>query len=160
MGVELDSLRASAILTVVLVVKQLFTNLNLGGVKVKAGTRAPEDTYQQRPSDPDEQERLDASQKRAQGIVNNDLENIPTGLLIAWASQFCIFFGGDADVRGDQAVAHIVLFGIFVGCRIGHSICYSLAWSWMRTVMYVVALISELGMGANLIVAAFFAEVP
>ena len=51
------------------------TNLRWGGLKAKAGQRAPEDTFQSQSPTRDDVEAAD----RAGRVVSNDLENIPLG---------------------------------------------------------------------------------
>ena len=136
--------------------KNLISNLGLGGAKLEAGTRAPEDFYQKQ--EISDEEEAEARLKRSQGTVNNDLENIPVGLVITWASLFTIWFGTDNDVRERQALAHVILFSLFVVARALHTVFYTLAFSFPRTTVWTLGLLSVIGIGINGCVATFFVK--
>jgi uncharacterized MAPEG superfamily protein len=149
----IQAVRATAVLTILLWTKVVATNLGLGGAKLLAGSRAPEDKYQKSAEEVSEEAKV--SQDRAQRMVNNDLENIPYTMVMAWGSMFCIYFGGDVDVRDQQALAHIVLYTLFVVSRIGHSYTYAMGLSVPRTAAWVLGLLCSFGLGINGAVAAF-----
>lgn len=151
------ALQATMVLSVLLFFKNFISNLGLGGAKLTAGTRPAEDFYQQTP-DPKDEEKAEARLKRSQGIVNNDLENIPVGLVITWASLFAIWFGTDNDVRERQALAHVILFSLFVLARALHTVFYTLALSFPRTTVWTLGLLSVIGIGINGCVATFFVK--
>jgi uncharacterized MAPEG superfamily protein len=122
MTLHVSALQSTAILSLVLWTKVAATNLGLGGTKMKAGGRAPEDTYQAKAAEatPEAKE----AQDRSQRVVNNDLENIPYTMAIAWGAVFCIYFGDDTDKRDRHSRAQIMLYATFVACRILHSVFY------------------------------------
>lgn len=66
------------LVTLLLVFKFWLTNVMAGGAKAKAGGRAPEDTFQNKSPTPEDV----AEFERANRIVSNDIENIPTGLIM------------------------------------------------------------------------------
>jgi uncharacterized MAPEG superfamily protein len=150
---HLMAVRSTAVLSITLWTKVAVTNLGLGGTKANAGGRAPEDTYQKKTEEisPEALATLDRSQR----IVNNDLENIPYTMVLAWGAIFCIFFGGDADFRDSQAAAHIALFTIFVAARVAHSVCYALGLSIPRSVVWATGFLCSFGIGINGAIAAF-----
>lgn len=150
---SIQAIRATAVLTIMLWAKVAATNLGLGGAKLEAGGRAPEDTYQK--SDEEVSEEAKVSQDRAQRMVNNDLENIPYTMVMAWGSMFCIYFGGDEDVRDQQAKAHVVLYSLFVASRIGHSYTYAKGLSVPRTAAWFLGFLCSFGLGINGAVASF-----
>ena len=149
-----QAIRATAILSVILWTKVVATNMGLGGAKMKAGGRAPEDTYQVTDTSQITEEAKTA-QDRAQRMVNNDLENIPYTLVLTWGSLYCITSAAEAvDVKG-YAMAHIILFSIFVVCRIMHSIVYSMGLSTARSLVWLMGLLCSFGIAINGAIAAF-----
>ncbi|KAF0712392.1 hypothetical protein As57867_004831, partial [Aphanomyces stellatus] len=95
----------SAILcTLVLYIKYVLTTLVGAQKNERAGLRAPEDTPDQKqnfglvvdhPEEDLQKARVEAA--RWSRIVANDLENLPFGLIVVWAS---ILVGGDSGVVG------------------------------------------------------------
>lgn len=150
---HVTALRSTAILSLVLWTKVVATNLGLGGAKNNAGTRAPEDSYQKKSDEASPE--ATAAQDRAQRIVNNDLENIPYTMALAWGAMFCIFFVGDEGFRDAQATAHIILYALFVGCRFGHSYFYANGYSVPRSVVWFTGLLCSFAIGINGAIAAF-----
>ena len=172
-------LQATAVLSLIIWTKVFVTNLGLGGAKNTAGTRAPEDTYQHQPSsttstnnnnDGEEEaggtnneEKAQQTQDRAQRIVNNDLENIPYTMVLAWGAAMCIAsnsgFFVPLTAHGRRAVAygtaHIVLYTIFVVCRIAHSIVYALKISTARSLLWLVGALCSFGIAMNGTIASF-----
>lgn len=123
--------------------------------------------YQMRRHTVDNTNRKHFSTSMWKHIVNNDLENIPLGVIIAWASVFVIWFGDDADKREDQSLAHIILFGAFALGRLLHSLALfptklharsmkarKFAWA-IACFFYFIALLAVAGMLANLIIGAW-----
>jgi uncharacterized membrane protein YecN with MAPEG domain len=111
-----EKLAASAICTALLYIKFFVSNMGLGGAKNNAGRRAPEDFYQKTGLTEEEQQAADAAVDRAQRIVNNDLENIPFGLIIIWAST----------VSPTAILPHVILVALYTFLRISHTISYAL----------------------------------
>jgi uncharacterized MAPEG superfamily protein len=156
MLLHLMAVRSTAVLSLILWTKVAITNLGLGSAKLYAGGRAPEDTYQKK--DDEANPEAIATQERSQRIVNNDLENIPYTMILAWGSMFCIYFGDDEDFRDGQSMAHIVLFSVFVASRIGHSIFYARGLSTARSVAWVVGCLCSFCIAINGAIAAFRME--
>jgi hypothetical protein len=152
MAISLDqSFQVSSIVTLILWLKVLYSNVMLGGAKMKAGKRAPEDVYQipQDKAKPDSLAEVD----RTQRIVNNDLENIPYGLITAWTSLFCIYRNSVADPG--LLTAHVVLMVVFGAMRVGHTIAYRFALSYARSFLWTIGVLSVIGLGIIGIIASF-----
>ena len=118
---------------------------------MRSGKRAPEDTYQMSQDKVKPEAILDTD--RAQRIVNNDAENIPYGLITAWASLMCI-----ARAKGDitaLCTAHGVMVVVFAAMRIGHTIAYRYALSYARSLFWMLGVFSVIGMGINGVIATF-----
>mmetsp|Transcript_32926 Transcript_32926/g.60355 ORF Transcript_32926/g.60355 Transcript_32926/m.60355 type:complete len:154 (-) Transcript_32926:84-545(-) len=149
---NIQAIRATAILSVILFTKVFVTNIGLGGAKWNAGGRSPEDKYQTNAEEASEDAK--AAQLKAQRIVNNDLENITYTLTLAWGALYCIVLGGSDW----NAWAHIVIYGIFVFCRYGHSIAYMSGKSYLRTTFWTLGVTCSFAIGINGAVATFGIE--
>ena len=150
---SIQAIRATAILSIILFTKVFITNIGLGGAKNNAGGRAPEDTYQANPDEVPESAKV--AQDRAQRIVNNDLENITYTLTLAWGAVYCIALGGNDA----HALAHIIMYALFVFCRIGHSITYAKQMSTARSLVWLMGVLCSFGIGINGAIASFGIEV-
>jgi len=150
-----NPLQSTAVLTVVLWTKVFATNLGLGGAKNNAGARAPEDTYQTSQDKASEEDV--ASLDRAQRIVNNDLENIPYTMVMAFGSAVIIYLVGVSNYESAKglSLAHTVLYAVFVTARIGHSIAYAKGISVGRSLVWLVGVMASFGIGINGAIAAF-----
>uniref|UniRef100_A0A7S2E0H8 Microsomal glutathione S-transferase 1 n=1 Tax=Helicotheca tamesis TaxID=374047 RepID=A0A7S2E0H8_9STRA len=142
-----QAVRATAILSVLIWTKVVATNLGLGGAKKNAGGRPPEDTYQKKDDEVtgEDKDRMD----RAQRIVNNDLENIPYTMVLAWGALFCISLIEDEGALNDHARAHIVLYSLFSACRFTHSIVYALGLAYVRSLVWLVGVLCSFGIAIN-----------
>ena len=118
---------------------------------MKAGKRAPEDTYQMSQDRVKPDALFDVD--RAQRIVNNDAENIPYTLIAAWASLLCMkpLTGSQTDIY----VTHSVMIITFAVMRIGHTIAYRFALSYLRSGFWIFGVFATIGMIVNAIVASF-----
>ncbi|KAF0696890.1 Aste57867_12389 [Aphanomyces stellatus] len=122
--------------TATLFVKHFVTAFFGAKAKFKAGTRAPEDsgndgkqnfgTFRNK-TDETLQAALIAEQ-RWNRITMNDLENIPIGLITAWAA---IASGGD-----DTTIAFALI--TFTVARVGHTIAYANALARPRVVAFLI----------------------
>lgn len=148
-GETTQAIRATAILSVFLWIKVVATNVGLGGAKVNAGGRAPEDTYQTGGAAASEDAKV--AQARAQRIVNNDLENVPYTLVLAWGAVYCIAAADAAD----SAQAHIFLFTVFTACRFAHTIVYSKGLSKPRSLVWFLGVLCSFGIAFNGAIASF-----
>uniref|UniRef100_A0A6B2LPW7 Microsomal glutathione S-transferase 1 n=1 Tax=Arcella intermedia TaxID=1963864 RepID=A0A6B2LPW7_9EUKA len=119
-----------------------------GSKRFQAGSRPPEDTSMAVKSranrqtfgrEPPPSEGAGEADVRWQRIVQNDLENLPLGLIVAWGSLFSCY----------SPRAHSFLVGLFCASRIGHTYCYAHAMQPHRSVMYVLGMMSTVGMGLN-----------
>lgn len=152
-SMHVQAVRATAVLSILLWTKVAATNVGLGGAKNEAGGRAPEDTYQKKSDEVSEDAKV--ALDRAQRMVNNDLENIPYTMILAWGSLFCIYFGDDAAIRDQQALSHIVLYSLFVAARFGHTITYAKAWAYPRSLVWLFGWMCSFAIGINGAVASF-----
>ncbi|RHY00658.1 hypothetical protein DYB25_000928 [Aphanomyces astaci] len=145
--------KAAIISTLVLYIKYLVVTLIGARKRELAGLRAPEDTPDQKQNFglvvdavEDGQQSKEATQQAAlvderrwSRITANDLENIPLGLIVVWAS---ILSGGDTDINGISII-------VFAGVRILHTVFYALAWSKPRSVAYMVGVAAILVMAPS-----------
>ncbi|KAF0716241.1 Aste57867_2952 [Aphanomyces stellatus] len=131
--------KSAIVCTLLLYIKYVVTTL-VGGYKNQlAGLRAPEDTPDQKQhfglvvddveADQSHQARVEAA--RWSRIVANDLENLPFGLVLVWAS---ISVGGDSGVIGVSVI-------IFTIARLLHTLFYALAQSHARTASYLTGVV-------------------
>ncbi|RHY24221.1 hypothetical protein DYB32_008932 [Aphanomyces invadans] len=151
--------KAAIIATLVLYVKYVVATLIGANKKELAGLRAPEDTPDQKQNfglvvdavedgQGSKQQNHQAAllvEKRWSRIVANDLENIPLGLIVVWAS---ILSGGDTNVNGISII-------VFAAVRVLHTIFYAMAWSKPRSIAYLVGVAAVLVMAVAGIVGAF-----
>ena len=166
-------LKHTAIVTGILFFKFQFTNIMLGGTRIKSGARPPEDAqlfgskagpqdfdgtsklvaYEKK--DPDDDQKASSSsslekvrnakmeEKRTARLVMNDLENIPLGLLVAWMDVLC---GGNTTV-------HLVGVWLFCVGRCAHSYAYHHALQPARAIGFGVGLLATAAMAINAIIA-------
>ena len=148
-----QAVQATAVLSAVLWFKVFATNIGLGGAKNNAGTRPAEDTYQRNKADVTEEDKTNLD--RAQRIVNNDLENIPYTMVLAWGSVYCIGLVGSSSSADSHAMAHIVLYTIFVVSRYAHSIVYIKGLSTARSIVWLFGALCSFGIAINGAIASF-----
>ena len=148
-----QAVQATAVLSAVLWFKVFATNIGLGGAKNNAGTRPAEDTYQRNAADATEEDKSNLD--RAQRIVNNDLENVPYTMIIAWGSVYTIGLVGSSSSADSHAMAHIVLYTIFVVSRYAHSIVYIKGLSTARSIVWLFGALCSFGIAINGAIASF-----
>jgi len=106
------------------------------------------------------------AQDRAQRIVNNDLENIPVAIGIAWGVSFCIFLKFVTDIfdedyedeRSDSntlGVSLIVGFSIFTFARYCHTAFYMFGLALPRTIAYLLGVLMMVGVTIVGLIAAW-----
>ena len=160
MATEATALKFTAVLTFVLWFKVWAVNIGLGGTKASAGMRAPEDEYQVKEENAAEGAKEAAD--RAQRMVNNDLENIPYTMVLAWAAIYCINSIGVSEspstTRETLSTLHLCFYSTFVVCRIFHSVSYSFGFSKSRTVFYLLGALSTFAISIITMVAVFRIE--
>lgn len=142
------AVQSTMCVTVLLFLKSVFCNMALGGAKKAAGLRVIEDTYQQQGN-----KEAEMNADRWQRIVNNDLENIPIGLSVAWASLLTIILL--APTSSDHIYAQTVLVVLFCTCRYLHTYAYFAKLSVFRSLTWFVGMLSVLALALNGTVAAF-----
>jgi len=158
------ALRHTAIVTILLVAKFQATNMMLGGARIKSGSRPPEDaslfpkagvqdfsgTTKLEKRESDGAEKAGKARKakefevRVARLVMNDLENIPLGLIVAWAGVLC----------GGSSTVHVTSLWAFCLGRFAHSYFYAKAIQPWRAVGWGVAFAATFGMGGNALMAA------
>ena len=156
-------LRTSILVTFFLLLKFLIVNLRWARAKGWAGLRPPEDRQNRNPTP----QRLTEAE-RARLVVFNDLENIPVGLIIVWASALCVGFSAAVDSTGSHSVqrwttslvpAHVLLTVLFGVVRVAHSVVYSLGMApRLRMVLFVSGMVSLFSLCFIGVVAAFRSE--
>ncbi|KAF0696889.1 Aste57867_12388 [Aphanomyces stellatus] len=124
--------------TATLFFKHFVTGFIGAKAKFVAGKRAPEDSgndgkqnFGTFPADEKKDKKLEAAviaEQRWNRITMNDLENIPIGLITAWAA---IASGGDANT-----IAYALI--TFTVARVGHTIAYANALAAPRGLAYLV----------------------
>lgn len=87
-------------------------------------------------------------QQRWDRIVMNDLENIPIGLIVSWASAFVSGLDGTSDGFSTLHIVGVLMFGVG---RVGHTISYINALQPHRTWSYATALLGVFLMLISLI---------
>lgn len=93
--------------------------------------------YQETPT-PDQTAAI-ASEQRWNRIVMNDLENLPIGLIVAWASYIsCTSQKSNTGVF----VAHDVLVLLFLAGRLLHTVAYAKGLQPWRTIGHFVAILA------------------
>lgn len=159
-----SAVRASMILTVVLLLKFILTISIQGGKRAQSGNRPAEDQNlgiappgvqfglskperEEEAQDQGNQTALLAKdqESRWNRIVANDLENIPLGLIVCWA----------AVLVQANSTTHVILISLFAIGRIGHTVSYAYALQPYRTIFWAAATLSSIGMGINGVLGAF-----
>lgn len=149
MIIDKFSQKITFLCTFVLFLKFTITILIQGGKRFAGGTRPPEDEklslakiYKTKQSyglvKVDNQKAIEAD-IRWQRIVLNDLENIPFGLIIAWASLLSSFF----------PQVHNLCVIVFTLARISHTIAYAYEKQPHRGICWFVSVLSVLCLGLN-----------
>ncbi len=133
--------QATTILTLILFFKYFYVLRVQAGARGRAGKRLPEDYRNGAPQV--SQEHLEIND-RWQSIVQNDLEQIPFGLVIALLS---LFFGSN--------IAHIVFMTVWTASRILHTTFYAKSKQPHRFFAFAGGLTCVVGMGVNAIVGSF-----
>ena len=147
--------QTSSVVSVVLFLKYFMTNLRWAILKGKANMRAREDPNNNPNATPEDVDRATAAGR----IVQNDIENIPFGLIFIWGAALCIL-GVRSSMKDSSGLctAHIVLSGIFATARIAHSIMYILGLGLPRSAVFMLGTMSLFGLGILGMVAAFEIE--
>mmetsp|Transcript_19750 Transcript_19750/g.22409 ORF Transcript_19750/g.22409 Transcript_19750/m.22409 type:complete len:152 (-) Transcript_19750:206-661(-) len=146
-----DAGKVTMLCTTIMWIKFFITLSIQGSKRFSGGSRPPEDSvYKQGDqnyglsqggvSDAAREEDM-----RWQRIVQNDVENLPLGLVVMWGT---LGYADDAD-------AHIALALIWTVMRILHTVFYAIKIPFPRSIVYILGQISVLGMLINGCVGAF-----
>lgn len=166
LAVEELAFKLTVFVTAALNIK-LFITVNFQGhFRFKAGSRPPEDEvfgltptgvkqtfHATKDVDPEgaaqseDEKAASLSESRWNRIVMNDLENIPIGLLVAWANLLAIGTHSDAAARAHSAFVLIFFLG-----RLGHTFCYARGIQPWRTVFYMAGVLSVFAMSLEAII--------
>ena len=90
-------------------------------------------------------------------IGEDDLENIPYTMVLAWGSIYCIGMAGASGGSSvdSHALAHIVLYTIFVVSRFAHSIVYLSGLSTARSIVWLIGALCSFGIAINGAIVSF-----
>lgn len=83
----------------------------------------------------------------------NDLENVPTDLVVFWAGALTVFMGAVGGSCASEALALTILFPTYVGARVFHTTFYLSARQPFRTISMVLGMLSVLS-AAGVLVSA------
>ncbi|KAK3242461.1 hypothetical protein CYMTET_47850 [Cymbomonas tetramitiformis] len=149
--------QATAVSTAVLCLKFYAAIMVQGGKRFKAGSRPPEDAAMSiakgvpqnfigspREDDP-KVKKAKEDDRRWTRIIQNDLENIPLGLIVSWASV----------LSAKSSTAHLTFCAMFTLGRIGHTIAYAKGLQPHRALFWLAAVLGVLGMAVNAMLGAF-----
>jgi len=150
--------------TFVLMFKMMVNATMTGHYRFKTGGRPPEDvkfkkgrhhdfhgTATLQAASPEKQAAIAKAQEsldRHLRILSNDHENVPLGLLMAWASVLTI---GD---RSWAATFHQVAVLAFLVGRVGHAFAYAYAIQPARSWCWFLGVVSGLALGVNAVIGA------
>lgn len=81
-------------------------------------------------------------------------ENIPIGLIIAYADLFAMVFITSSNALKQQATLHIIAMLLFAFGRVAHTVSYTLKNQPLQSVSYAVALTGIVLMGINGFIAS------
>jgi len=145
----LTSLRLTTIVTLFLFIKFLVTTAIQGSKRFDAGARPPEDDsfgigtkeHNFKGTNPEDVQAQEAEMRWTR-IVMNDLESMPFAIGIAILDALC----------GSNAIAHMVLYGVYFLARLLHTISYANSAQPWRSITYFVGVLCIIGMGLNSIV--------
>lgn len=148
-----ELLKASTVVTLILYLKYFISNLRWALAKGKAGQRAAED-FNNNPNGT--QADVDRA-THAGRIVQNDLENLPMGLVVIWASLITVNTSY-MSLNSPEAVCvtHLVFTCMFCALRVLHTIIYELHIGLLRSIVFVLSMCSLFGLMILMVVAAFF----
>jgi uncharacterized MAPEG superfamily protein len=161
-----EMIKSSIWCTLLLVTKFFMTIMLQGSSRVAAGSRPPEDELifgtkagkqsldgsKKFKADDIKGVRAKKKEMRWLRLVQNDLENIPLGLITAWASVLCI---QSSPGSPKENVMHNILFWAFTISRIAHSIVYSFQLQPHRALAWFVGVVATVGMCINALVVVW-----
>ena len=149
------SLQATVVSFCVILSKYYITILVQGGMRIKAGSRPPEDgklfrkageqsfsglaKFAGKPINDRYVKDIKEKEQRWLRIVANDVENLPIGMVLA---IFSLWYGFSETL-------HVVCMISFATCRVLHTMTYALKLQPHRVIMFVGGVTSEFGMVLN-----------
>eukprot|EP00301_Raphidiophrys_heterophryoidea_P018989 c3977_g1_i1.p1 GENE.c3977_g1_i1~~c3977_g1_i1.p1 ORF type:complete len:173 (+),score=38.22 c3977_g1_i1:42-521(+) len=147
------ALQTTLVCLTILYLKFFATTWKQGGAKVRAGARAPEDSKLFKNTsqnftplnETEEQKRKLEAVDRWNRIVANDLESIPFALFAAVVTLFCCH----------NNKAHAVLTALYTISRVLYSIAFAYSLQPSRSIVWMVGVVSILGLLINGLVGVF-----
>lgn len=151
------AIKASSLATSLLTVKMLGTSVIQGGVRFKTGFRPPEDqglmansetsgqnygaalNKEQTNKEREAYEEALKQETRWVRIIQNDMENIPVGMIVMWGAALSPY----------SSIVHTVAAGTFCVARYGHTYAYANALQPQRALAWFAGVLSVLAMGVN-----------
>ena len=115
---------------------------NQNGVQNSEVSGLKDAEAQKQPLRPSSKEKFD-SNERWRRIVNNDMENIPLGLIILWAQV----------IVNANSVTTSITAALFVTARISHTICYYYSFQPYRSIAFFVGLLAIFCAAFNMLAA-------
>ncbi len=93
--------------------------------------------------------------KRRQRTAANDMENVPLHFVIFWAA-FIVQCWCNASGNGDkETLALTCLIVIYVGLRVGYTLCYIFALQPWRTIVFILSQMTVVTTSCILVASAF-----
>ena len=155
------AIKSTSIATSLLMVKVLGTVGIQGSVRFKTGFRPPEDSglipgsqnAGQNYGKATAAASADASEKELKGlaretrwvrIVQNDMENIPIGMIVMWGAALTPW----------SPVVHATAAGTFCAARYAHTVAYAKKMQPQRAIAWATGVIAVLTLGINGLVGA------
>ena len=150
--IEIDkqALKTTRVCSGILLLKMMIANMMIGGARIKAGTRPPEDKklfpnegYQsftgRGEEEKDDDKKAKEMEQRCIRIGLNDLENIPIALILNWGSLLTAY----------NIKAHIWLTILFTVGRVLHHITYYNKMQPHRALAWFLAWLAMFGFTIN-----------
>ena len=144
--------KASSCVSLILYLKYFISNMRWALAKGKANLRAKEDPNNNANATADDVERAN----HAGRIIQNDLENLPMGLVVIWASLLTVnsAYSSVADLE-PYCLAHLAFTCMFCCFRVFHTVIYELQLGLPRSIVFMLSMCSLFGLMILMVVAAF-----
>ena len=148
-----EMLKANVCVTLILYLKYFVSNMRWGMAKGKANLRAKEDPNNNPNATADDV----AKAEHAGRIIQNDIENLPMGLVVIWAS-FLTVISSASSLSDPEAVftTHLVFTCLFCVLRVIHTVIYELHLGIPRSIVFVLSMCSLFGLMILMVVCAFY----
>jgi uncharacterized MAPEG superfamily protein len=91
--------------------------------------------------------------KRRQRAIMNDLENIPTDLVVFWAALVVVFIGSVGGRCSEEALALTVLLPVYTSGRFLHTTFYLISLQPFRSLSFFLGFLAVLSAGGVLVSA-------